>query len=458
MYQQNQGPGSSNPSSVPAKRKRGRPRKEGSTVQADITPVRSVPDNVIIPTQTAGTTGCANEEMLGKVVTGVIEGCFGGGYLLNVRIGDSPTYLRGVVFQPGQYVPVTPENDVAPHLEMMQRKDFPIPVLNPQAQMQSSIPPSGQGSKQPVESQPLVPISKDQVLPTDIHSGASVSLENQSASVLVPVTNIPTSDSSIPAGGIAQALSDPGHGSQSASIMKMECDKIVEQNANKLNTCRQVPETGADGGTEKDSKPTAEDTHLLPVIENIDKELQTGQQAGSSVQLNEQVQDLPKASNVELNLMPAPAGLEPIQSEEIEDEPKNFNVEVSQTLVSAVPEPMQTERIQDESKSFNIEVNQLPVSAEPEAMQSQQIHEEPKNANMELNKMPVSADRENVQSVDKLEDKPDSRKPVIGRDAVPSDSRFGSEGSGLPENSDSQSHGHTRETTKEDDVQPSGET
>ncbi|XP_054778941.1 uncharacterized protein LOC129286879 isoform X1 [Prosopis cineraria] len=494
MNQQNQGAGSSNPSSVPAKRKRGRPRKEGSIVQVDSTPVRHGSDNFINPNQTAGTTGSSDAQMIGKVVTGVIEGSFSAGYLLNVRIGDSPTYLRGVIFQPGQYVPVTPENDVAPHLEMIQRKDFPIPVLNPQAQTQSSIPSSGQGSKQPVEPKPpLVSLSKDQVLPTETHPGASVSPGNQSASVLVPMTNIPTSDSSIPAGGIPETLSDLGHGSQSASIMRMECDKIFEQDINKLDTSRQVKEPGALGVTEKDPKPTAEDTNSVPMTESIDKELQTGQNTGNSLQLNVQMRDEPMISNVELNQMPAHAGHEPIQCEQIPDEPKNSNIEVSQMPVSAGPEPMQSEQIQDEPINSNIEFKQLPVAAEPEAMQVEQIHEEPRNSNMELNempvstetesiqteqihelnnpsiqlnRMPVSADPENVQSVDKLEDKPDSPKPaletshpstVFGGDAVPSESRFASEGSNFPETSDPRNPGPAAEITKEDDIQPSGE-
>ncbi|KAI9124872.1 hypothetical protein K1719_004199 [Acacia pycnantha] len=447
MNQQNQGSRFSNP--YPGKRKRGRPRKDERIVQVE--PLRCFPDTVINPNQPGGTTGSniainpnqpggttgsniainpnqaagrngsANDEMVGRVVTGVIEGGFSDGYLLKVQIGDPPTYLR---------------------------------VLNPQAQMQSSIPSSGQGSRQVVEPQPPV---KDQVPPTEIHSGASSSLQNQSAyvqapmtniprsdspifvggiplissdpgqgsrsaSVQAPMTNIPTSDSPISAQGIPQISSDLGQGSQSASTTKMECDRIVEQ-----DTSRQVKEPGADGGTEKDLKSTAEDTNLLPMTEDVDKELQTGQHSGSSVQLNEQVEDLPKISNFELNQMPAPVE----------------------------PEPMQSEQIQDKPMNSNIELNEMPVSAEPKAMQSEQIHE-PRNTNLELNTMPVSDDPENVQSVDKLGDKPDFPKPAHGGDVANFESRFGSDQADLLEMSYPQKHGpsYSVETTEDDAIQP----
>lgn len=437
MNQQFQGSGTPNSSLV--KRKRGRPRKEARTLLSNITPIRCVPDTGINPNQPAGTTGSkivmntnqpvgaggsGNDEMLGTVVTGVIAGCFGGGYLLNVRIADSPTYFQGVVFRPGQYVPITPVNDVAPHLEMIQRRDFSVPVFIPQAQMQSSIRASGQGSKQPVEHPPLVPIS-----------GSSILLDNKSASVvpghvmpqtsipLAPMTNVPPTDSSIPAGGTPQTLSVPGQGSQPALGTKMECDKNVEYDTKKLDTSKQVKELGADGGIEKDSKLTAEDDNLLPMTENMDLE----QDAGSSVPLDKLKQDSPKITNFELNQMAAPA----------------------------VTEAIQSEQNQDELKSSNIVANKLPVSAELEAMQSKQILDA-RNPNLEPMEMPESINPENLQSVDKFEVRSDSPKPAPGGDVVPS----ASEGSTLQETSDPNNHGPSGscETTKVDDSYPSGDT
>lgn len=83
-----------------AKRKRGRPRKdENSTPKPDM-------------------------NLVGKVVTGVIEGSFDAGYLLNVKVKDSDTQLRGLVFIRGRVTPITPENDVAPLVKMYGREDI----------------------------------------------------------------------------------------------------------------------------------------------------------------------------------------------------------------------------------------------------------------------------------------------------------------------------------------------
>ncbi|XP_074289780.1 uncharacterized protein LOC141615217 [Silene latifolia] len=69
-----------------------------------------------------------NDEMVGQVVTGVLECAFDAGYFLRVRVGDSDMYMRGVVFKEGCVVPVTPENDIAPNAKMYTRRDIPIPT------------------------------------------------------------------------------------------------------------------------------------------------------------------------------------------------------------------------------------------------------------------------------------------------------------------------------------------
>ncbi|KAF7121370.1 hypothetical protein RHSIM_Rhsim13G0154800 [Rhododendron simsii] len=71
-------------------------------------------------------------EMVGQVVTGIIEGSFEAGYFISVRATRTGTLLRGVVFQPGLFTPITAANDIAPHVRMYKRRDFPIPDLNPQ--------------------------------------------------------------------------------------------------------------------------------------------------------------------------------------------------------------------------------------------------------------------------------------------------------------------------------------
>jgi hypothetical protein len=53
---------------------------------------------------------------VGQSVHGVLDGSFDAGYLLMVRVGDTDTVLRGVVFDPGMSVPISKENDIAPNV------------------------------------------------------------------------------------------------------------------------------------------------------------------------------------------------------------------------------------------------------------------------------------------------------------------------------------------------------
>ncbi|RDX88650.1 hypothetical protein CR513_29731, partial [Mucuna pruriens] len=310
MNQQNQGTGP--PSNVPIKRKRGRPRKEGSVVQGENVPVMLSSDNALNSNQAAGTS-TTEDEMVGKAVTGVIEGTFNAGYLLNVKVADTDAFLRGLVFLPGQVAPVTVENDVAPHVKMIKRKEIPIPVLNPQAEIHVSAPSSVQCNKQSFEPELQVPMYGKQVLPTEIHSGSGISglFENQSSSTLIPI--------SISSGGIPQGTSEAGHVNQSASLMSgLDHDKTVKQGEtlHELDASTRVKESSA-GGETKDSKTASELINLIP-IENTNKELRTEQQAAPYVhQLNEVIHEQPNISNIELNLIPLCAEPQALPSEQI---------------------------------------------------------------------------------------------------------------------------------------------
>ncbi|KAL2339175.1 hypothetical protein Fmac_013621 [Flemingia macrophylla] len=157
-------------SNVPVKRKRGRPRKYVTVVQGENVPTAAMrgPYNVLNSNQTTGT---GDHEMLGKTFTGVIDGTFDAGYLLNVQVGNTDNFLRGVVFLPEQVAPVTEENDVAPHVKMIKRKEIPILDLNTQADVHDSVPPSVQFNKQCFEPELLEPVPEEQVLNTqqEIH-------------------------------------------------------------------------------------------------------------------------------------------------------------------------------------------------------------------------------------------------------------------------------------------------
>ncbi|XP_010434110.1 PREDICTED: uncharacterized protein LOC104718132 [Camelina sativa] len=65
-----------------------------------------------------------NTDLVGKEVSGVIEGSFEAGYHLNVKVKDSDIKLRGLVFIPDRVIPVTTENDVAPLVKMYVREEI----------------------------------------------------------------------------------------------------------------------------------------------------------------------------------------------------------------------------------------------------------------------------------------------------------------------------------------------
>ncbi|XP_059664799.1 protein METABOLIC NETWORK MODULATOR 1-like isoform X2 [Cornus florida] len=119
------------PPNIPLKRKRGRPKKDQSINRGESAPVppgfeglnRNRPQQV-------DPIDDGNNGMVGQVVTGVVEAAFDAGYLLNVRIGNSNIYLRGVVFKPGHHVPISAGNDVAPHVQMIRRNDIHLPTEN----------------------------------------------------------------------------------------------------------------------------------------------------------------------------------------------------------------------------------------------------------------------------------------------------------------------------------------
>ncbi|XP_071725800.1 protein METABOLIC NETWORK MODULATOR 1-like [Rutidosis leptorrhynchoides] len=118
---------------APEKRKRGRPRKDPSERRAHRArsqAAASIPRNLVQTnnTQRVDPINDPNQVMIGQTVTGVVEATFDAGYLLAVRIGNSSITLRGAVFKPGQTAPVTPENDIAPHAEMIKRSEIPFPT------------------------------------------------------------------------------------------------------------------------------------------------------------------------------------------------------------------------------------------------------------------------------------------------------------------------------------------
>lgn len=136
MNQATQAAGSSAPpQALPMKRKRGRPRKDQSLNRIQNTRIPPGFGSKGNQSHRVDKIDEANGGMVGQPITGVIEAAFDAGYLLTVRIGNCNTNFRGVVFKPGNYSPITPENDVAPHVPMIKRTEVRFPVEN---QLQSN--------------------------------------------------------------------------------------------------------------------------------------------------------------------------------------------------------------------------------------------------------------------------------------------------------------------------------
>lgn len=179
----------------PVKRKRGRPRKADllaaaaaaaaadgsivSTVNGVPPPVPIVPGVPVLKPEpkprksrkkkgeVSGPVG-VDMNLVGKTVTGVLDGSFDAGYLLTVRVGDSETVLRGLVFGPGLTVPISKINDVAPGVKVVKRDESmalpassPISVLGTPGATQALTFPSQTSTA------PLVPATTAyQVTPT----------------------------------------------------------------------------------------------------------------------------------------------------------------------------------------------------------------------------------------------------------------------------------------------------
>ncbi|KAJ8534859.1 hypothetical protein K7X08_016587 [Anisodus acutangulus] len=125
---------------LPAKRRRGRPRKDGGFAKRGNlqSPVMAPPVSEMSQ-KDGGVIGGSN--VVGQMVSGVVDGCFDAGYFISVRVGNSGTTLRGLVFQPGRFAPITPANDVAPLAIMYHRNQVAQPNVAP-GQVLSSKPMS----------------------------------------------------------------------------------------------------------------------------------------------------------------------------------------------------------------------------------------------------------------------------------------------------------------------------
>nr|GLL45687.1 uncharacterized protein LOC109165175 [Ipomoea trifida] len=437
MNEQSKPGNPSAPVILPAKRRRGRPRKDGGVPKrgSSLTPATSAPEMVkktqaVEANQMDGTV----ENMVGRMVSGVIDGCFDAGYFLTVRVGNSNTLLRGVIFQPGRFAPISASNDVAPQAKMYQRRDIPVPVPNLQGQNDGMIPQSDKLVKQPVQLGPQPAMDAQQVLPSKPTSSDTFVLNNQMnqpPSVMVPqpgpfsiqMNNMSRGGSGFPFGGKImvhqnpdqrlQIQSQPGHRPQNLGMV--EHDEVMQ--VFELSTQSEMPKVGSEG----------DKTDMLPSEGTSNNQLsQTHNQAlGSMAQQCFMSYNL-EQSNSRLPQNPAAATVSQTvdsESQDVESEMEksqfdsgevrhpNHQEQQHETPINSQPPPIQEKPSAMEPGPFvhseAVELHQTPVvaelqfiSQEPEAAESELKPSDPNNPNNEL-KSPVPIHHQD-QTLEKL--------------------------------------------------------
>lgn len=425
MNEQSKPANPSAPVILPAKRRRGRPRKDGGVAKrgSSLTPATPAPE-MVKKTQAVEVNQIDGmvENMVGRMVSGVIDGCFDAGYFLTVRVGNSNTLLRGVVFQPGRFAPISASNDVAPQAKMYQRRDIPVPVPNLQGQNDGMIPQSDKLVKQPVQLGHQPAMDAQQVLPSKATSSDTFVLNNQMnqvnqpPSVMVPqsgpfsiqMTNNMSSGSGFPFGGKLMVHQNPDQrlqiqsqsGHRPENLGMVEHDEVMQ--VFELSTQSEMPKVGSEG----------DKTDRLPSEGTSNQLSQTHNQAlGSMAQQCFMSYNL-EQSNSRLPQNPAAATVSQTVDSESQDvesemeksqfdsgEVRHPNHEQHETPISSQPPPVQEKPPAMESGTFvhseGVELHQTPVvaelqfiSQEPEAAESELKPSDPNNHNNEL-KSPV---------------------------------------------------------------------
>ncbi|XP_048234946.1 uncharacterized protein LOC8282897 isoform X3 [Ricinus communis] len=224
MSEANQGNNPDASAIVPVKRKRGRPRKypkSGLDPARDSHAPRGHNPNhgerYRVPPESVGVHGNQPRQvdpvnnptdlMVGQTVHGIIEAAFDAGYLLTVRVSNSETTLRGVVFKAGHYVPVSADNDVAPGVQMIRRNEMPLPRENyAQVHSHNSRSRERNGNVHAARvANPVVSKGKQ------VSSVATETPSGVSGGNLVPAVLQPINSSNGPAGEPSSIAAQPDH-------------------------------------------------------------------------------------------------------------------------------------------------------------------------------------------------------------------------------------------------------
>lgn len=213
----------------PVKRRRGRPRKteavtpggesggDGVTPQKDADPnkpkrQRKKKGEIPIPS-------AVDVSLIGQQVTGVLDGSFDAGYLLSVRVGNTDTVLRGVVFGPGLSVPLSKINDVAPSVKHVRRDEKitspPKPIGPPPLPFVATLPV-------------VLPTPLPAVIPPTsavLEAAAAVFTNPATSSTVLPTTGLSAALSQLPGGGYTPEPSTYAHVTyQSDNVPQMHVD------------------------------------------------------------------------------------------------------------------------------------------------------------------------------------------------------------------------------------------
>ncbi|XP_031376489.1 uncharacterized protein LOC116192167 [Punica granatum] len=269
---------------VPAKRKRGRPRKypvldDPNSYLGDQSPSNGGEDFHVTPgfrglngkkSRQVDPTNGLRDGMTGQAVSGFLESEFDGGYLLTVRVRNSDTVLRGVVFKPGRFVPVSAENDVAPNVHMIKRNDKPL-------QSENYGRAHGRSHSRSRERNGVA-------YPSVPHTAGSVALKSKlmSPAPLQAVSSVPSRGNVVPV--VLQPVTSTSNGAftpnQHASVgnqdshhlsppMSKETQPVALQVVHpevQSTPAKQAPKTSDDGPRDEPNKDVSYEAETKPVI------------------------------------------------------------------------------------------------------------------------------------------------------------------------------------------------
>ncbi|AED96273.1 hypothetical protein ISN45_At05g048400 [Arabidopsis thaliana x Arabidopsis arenosa] len=291
MDQLNQG----SSSSLTNKRKRGRPRRDESQTQQPVNPP-------------------VDENLIGRVVSGVVEGSFEAGYFLNVKVADTEKQLKGVVFLPQKVTPLTPATDLFPQAKMYARNDIPIPSSYQQTPLQEKKNAGNQTDD--IGSEP--------------QTDALIADKNQSATCTTSLPDDhPMRDAGV--GSVAMGERNDPIDTLMKDVAGSSAEgKVIEPAGQTLSL---MPQFGSDG------VPKEDHTVLRSEACAATPETSRTQATGSSSTLNlELFQNQTKRSGTEDEKTPAdaePRGMEEKPASTVEDVPEELQLELGNKNMSA---------------------------------------------------------------------------------------------------------------------------